>query len=144
MHPVEDRVLLVVFVPGLPRPEGSLRHIRMGNHIRTVHASHDDLLMWRSTVASYAADLWGDAPAFDDPVAVQVDFYLPRPKSAPKRQRYPHRKPDLDKLLRAILDSLTGVVLVDDARVVDVTMRKRFAETCPIGASIILTAAVGP
>jgi Holliday junction resolvase RusA-like endonuclease len=44
--------------------------------------------------------------------------------------------PDLDKLVRAILDSLTGVVWRDDAQVVDIVARKVYAETPGVDIAI--------
>ena len=54
---------------------------------------------------------------------------MPRPKSTPKRNVRPaHTKtPDIDKLLRAALDALTGVVWRDDAQVAEVSVRKMVA-----------------
>ena len=40
--------------------------------------------------------------------------------------RYPAKPPDLDKLVRAIWDSLTSVVWVDDGQVVANTIRKQY------------------
>jgi Holliday junction resolvase RusA-like endonuclease len=48
-------------------------------------------------------------------------------------------KPDIDKLLRAVLDPLTGIVMVDDSRVAYVTASKRYAiDGEPTGAMISL------
>lgn len=65
--------------------------------------------------------------AEDQALALDVTFYLPRPPSLPKRIIYPMRKPDLDKLTRAIGDSLKGIVYDEDSRIVDLNTRKRFA-----------------
>lgn len=40
--------------------------------------------------------------------------------------RFPTKKPDLDKTLRAIKDALTGIVYVDDSQVVVVTIAKEW------------------
>ena len=62
------------------------------------------------------------------PVRVHVSFYLPKPKSAPKRT-IPHvKKPDIDKLMRAILDALKGVVWTDDSQVTSISATKDYAE----------------
>jgi len=58
-------------------------------------------------------------------------FYLPRPKALRTKtkatQVFPHtKKPDLDKLVRAAKDALTGVVWTDDSQVVHVVARKRY------------------
>lgn len=56
---------------------------------------------------------------------VVIDFYLPRPASAPKHRALPDRRSDLDRLIRSTLDALTTAGAVqDDARVVDVSVRK--------------------
>ena len=67
------------------------------------------------------------------PVSMSVDFYMPKPQSAPKRRKtWPDRKPDIDKLLRALLDPMSRVLIVDDARVVSVCARKAYADDEPL------------
>ncbi len=54
---------------------------------------------------------------------------MPRPVSTPKRVTPPAvKKPDLDKLARAILDALTHTVIADDSQVVELYAHKRLAE----------------
>ncbi|PFG16296.1 Holliday junction resolvase RusA-like endonuclease [Propionicimonas paludicola] len=63
--------------------------------------------------------------------AVQVDatFALARPPAAAKR-RWPHVRPDVDKLDRMVLDSLQSAgVIQNDALVCELTSRKVFAGT---------------
>lgn len=60
-------------------------------------------------------------------VALGVKFYLAKPKSAKKRAA-PCVKPDVDKLLRAVLDGLTGTVFHDDAQVVFARAEKLYGE----------------
>lgn len=43
-------------------------------------------------------------------------------------RRFPDTSPDIDKLVRAMLDSLTGVAFTNDARVVTCLATKRYAE----------------
>ena len=38
-------------------------------------------------------------------------------------------KPDLDKLVRSVMDALTGYAFVDDSQVIEVEASKRFSET---------------
>jgi crossover junction endodeoxyribonuclease RusA len=62
-------------------------------------------------------------------VAVHLDFVLPRPKSTPKTQTPPAvKRPDLDKLIRACLDAITGICIGDDSQVVAIVASKRLAE----------------
>lgn len=83
---------------------------------------------WRSVVALTVGEVV-DAP-IDGPVAVRLDFVMPRPKSTPKTRATPAatKKPDLDKLIRAILDAVTAVAWHDDSQVVSVVASKRLAE----------------
>jgi len=127
-----------LFVPGLPRPQGSMRGFKMGDRVRIVHAKTEDLAVWRGAVTQAAVEHWGDVAPLDEAVWLSTTFYLPRPRSAPRARLYPDRLPDIDKLARAVLDSLTGVVFVDDARVVDLVVSKRYATDLPQGARIIV------
>lgn len=63
-------------------------------------------------------------------MSVRLGFVLPRPKSTPKRSPTPPatKRPDLDKLTRAVLDALTNVWLADDSQVVHIEASKRIAE----------------
>jgi crossover junction endodeoxyribonuclease RusA len=109
---------LVVRVPGIPVPQGSLRALGAGRP--TVHANAAALKPWRATVIAHLQDEMhhaGDWP-LDGPVSVRLTFVLPRPKSAPKSRTWPDKKPDIDRLTRAALDSLTQSGAVhDDAQV---------------------------
>lgn len=81
---------------------------------------------WRDAIATEARSVFSEVVA--GPVAVELKFYLPRPASRPKRERFPDRKPDADKLARAALDALTGVAFRDDAQVVRLWVGKLYAE----------------
>ena len=69
----------------------------------------------------------GPTPMLDGPVCMIARFWLTKPVSAPKRRRtWPMRKPDLDKLLRGLLDPLVGVLIADDARVISIVATKDY------------------
>jgi len=63
-------------------------------------------------------------PYSEAAIWIQIIFYLPRPKTLPKRIFWPTKKPDLDKLERAIFDALKDVIWTDDSQVVDSHPRK--------------------
>jgi Holliday junction resolvase RusA-like endonuclease len=106
---------------GEPIPQGSMRAIRPG----VVVSDNPKLRSWRKQIIAVTAQVCGAGwEPWDDPVAVDAVFTVPRPKSAPKRRlTFPAVKPDLDKLTRAIGDSLcpkTGFkVLNEDSRIVE-------------------------
>jgi len=68
-----------------------------------------------------------DGPPLEGPVCISLTFYLPRPKSAPRRVVHPATRPDLSKLVRSVEDALTGIVYRDDAQIMSLTAIKAFA-----------------
>lgn len=75
-------------------------------------------------------------PPTDGPIAADITFYMPRPKSAAKRIHCAV-KPDLDKLCRGAIDPLMGVLMTEDSRIVSLSARKVYADDAnPPGASI--------
>ena len=72
----------------------------------------------------------------DGPVAVEVAFFLPRGKTVKRKQ--PAVKPDLDKLVRAVLDALTGYCYKDDGQVVRVVAVKEYADGQHTGCELIV------
>ena len=82
---------------------------------------------WEQAIRSVAQD---HAAAFTtDPVRVRLRFAMPRPKSLSRLASHrPHTKrPDVDKLARAALDALTGVIFKDDSQVFSLHAVKRYA-----------------
>lgn len=63
---------------------------------------------------------------------VRVEFV--KPKTA--KQSQPTVRPDIDKLLRAVLDALTGVAYADDSQVVSVTSTKAYGPSERVFVSI--------
>lgn len=112
-------------VHGLPIPQGSTRAwVIHGKPIIT--SSAKGLSTWRRLVADVAQDYAPEEP-WEGPVGIELHFGLPRPKSAPKRKRvWPDKRPDLDKLTRAVLDALTYVVFADDSQVIEIQASKDY------------------
>lgn len=75
---------------------------------------------WRSAVGAAARTLWAPRKPIDEPVLVNIEFWVPRPGKATKVTQFNPNTPDLDKLVRSTWDGLTeeGHLLHDDARVV--------------------------
>ncbi len=125
-------------VHGIPKTEGSIRAVVHKATGRAV-AFHDDdreLRMWRQAVAAEALIARrGGEPFNEGPITLSVRFRLPIPKSRPaelrtEKQRlewaWPAKRPDADKLLRAILDALKGVLYHDDGQIVRLEAIKRY------------------
>jgi len=101
---------------------------------------------WRRAVADAARDhlAQGGETVPDGPVAVNLTFHLAKPKSTPKYQRWVRVKPDLDKLIRAVLDGLAdgGALVGGDSRVAEIKARKVYAPPGePTGCTALVWAA---
>lgn len=119
--------ILDLFVPGHPAPQGSKRHVGGGVMIE----SSKKVKPWRSDIRSaLLADDGSPLARFDNAVRVQLKFIMPRPVSTPKRFTPPAtKKPDLDKLTRAVFDAIGSAgVWRDDSQVVAAIVSKNIAE----------------
>lgn len=117
------------FVPGTPIAQGSKRVGRHGRHPVILDTNDKTLGPWRERVALVAHNTMGGAPLAQGALTVCLSFVLPRPKSAPKTYTpRAAKRPDIDKLVRAVLDAVTGTVMVDDSQVTNLHAIKRLAE----------------
>jgi crossover junction endodeoxyribonuclease RusA len=121
-----DALEVVEFtIPGTAIPQGS-KTVFNG---RAVEANKK-LRPWRAVVTAAATEALAGRPGFDTAVTAILDFYLPRPKTVLRLR--PTVKPDLDKLARAIGDSLTASGLIrDDALIVCLSAAKHYADDKP-------------
>ena len=121
-------------VPGLPAPKGSMKPFRHGSTGKIIMTNaNPNTLPWEHAVrvtALQARIAVGMNICEDGPVHLTLVFRLMKPKSAPKRRRtWPTgRRLDLDKLVRAILDALTGALYHDDGQVVTLAAEKDYGE----------------
>lgn len=133
-----------IFVPGKAAPQGSKRHVGRGILVE----SSKDVKPWRESIRWAFLGMSATARAFwplQGPVVVELEFVLPRPKSAPKRTTPPAvKRPDIDKLQRAVLDAIGSAgVWGDDAQVVEIRARKRLAELTEVpGCRIRIAVAI--
>jgi Holliday junction resolvase RusA-like endonuclease len=119
-------------VTGDPASQGS--HAIINGRIVQVNGSKHKA--WRKAVALEATNtLPSDWVPIDEPCELIVAFYLAKPKTVTRN--LPSVSPDLDKLIRAVGDSLTDSgVVADDSRIVRISARKLYAEGIQPGATI--------
>lgn len=124
-------------VPGSAAPQGSKRPIRLKTGRVVLVESSARVKPYRAVVALAARQAWQGAPTAG-PVTLVVSFAFLRPKSHLTRSgalragapAAPGR-PDLDKLLRAVGDALTGVIYADDSQVTGIVATKAYGpEAC--------------
>lgn len=138
---------------GVAEPKGSAKAFvrKMGNvHRAIVTSDNPNLKRWEQLVrfeAQTALRQSGQAasPFFDGAVQVDVVFGLHRPPSVSVKKRpLPTVKPDVDKLLRASIDPLIGVLFRDDAQVVCTSARKHYVLAGPAFMRISVTEYLPP
>ena len=122
-------------VHGVPAPQAGTRQVDTAKGKRQISTGGVGLQAWRNDCAAEAekasrAQGERGPSCFDEPVIVQAYFRFPMPKSRPKWMRdegtwAKQTTPDLDKLCRALGDSLkTGGLIRDDSLIVEWRARK--------------------
>ena len=125
-------------VPGDPRGKGRPKATSRGGHARVytdakTRAYEDQIAMLTKAAMQGLEPLAG-------PVHVNVRVLFKPAPSASKRAReammameiMPTKRPDLDNVVKAILDGMNGVAFKDDAQVCSMTAAKRYAETAGV------------
>ena len=135
-------------IPGKPVPKGRprARVVKGRAHIYTpkLTADYEERARW--------AILQGmaGAPLFTGAVHVELRFLFEVPKSWPKHRRldalagrHPHiTKPDLDNLVKPVLDACNGIAFADDTAVTRIVASKRYWEEA--STIMIITSTGGP
>lgn len=122
-------------VVGEPVQQGSMSAVVRGGHAVLIPTNKKKLMPWRSRVAA-TAEISGVTYMDDDALAADVTFVFSRPQNHYRTNgelkdwapTWRTSAPDIDKLLRAILDGLTGIAYKDDRQVVKLTGRKRYVQ----------------
>jgi len=123
---------------GIPKPQGSKRVFNG----RVVEAAGQGLKIWRKQIEESCLSIVSEEHSLLlDSVRVEVTFYLPRPASVSiKKRPAPIVPPDLDKLLRGLLDGIgqSQVIWQDDSQVTEIVARKVYADDREPGAEVVI------
>jgi Holliday junction resolvase RusA-like endonuclease len=122
-----------VFVNGIPRAQPRPRMTAAG-HVYNPHSAD----AWKEIVRT--AFMSFRKPPIANPIRLRVSFFLPRPKALKGEIALPHaKKPDVDNLLKAVMDAMTvAKVWTDDALVYVTEAGKWYAADKTTGALIIV------
>ena len=112
--------------------------IKNGRVLTRVVNDNPKTAEWRQEIAHAARQAYR-GELLTGPLCLAVTFYKPRPKGhfgsgrnagtlKESAEKYPISKPDTVKLVRALEDSLTGVIWKDDSQVVTHVLHKRYGE----------------
>lgn len=119
-------------VPGDPRGKGRPRVTENGTYTDSETKAYENKIIWYYRQA-FGGFRWPDGAY----IRVKVIAYYSIPKRATKSALaamqagniLPTRKPDIDNVLKIVLDALNGVAYKDDSRVVCVEAQKVFSHT---------------
>lgn len=142
-----EEVMFVI--PGQPIGKGRPKVDARGKFARVY--TPEKTANYEGLVAHSAQAAMNGRSLFLGAVAVQLDIRCPIPASwslkrqgmASRGELAPTKKPDIDNVEKAIFDGMNGVVWKDDVQVVEVSKRKRYAET-PGVVVIVRELPVGP
>lgn len=120
-------------VPGEPRGKGRPRFAKTGH----TYTDSETKAYEEKIVAYYRKALGGFRWPDNSYIDISVTAYYQIPKSATKAavagmqagKILPTRKPDIDNVIKVVLDALNGVAYKDDSRVVIVMARKLYSHT---------------
>ena len=129
-------------VPGIPVPKGSFRVLpfkKKTGQLGVKFIPFPRLIEWQAAIRFEASRLYAPNLPWTGPVNIRISFRFPRPKShfismepgvvglKGDCPMFVTRRPDLDKLIRSVLDAITGVLIKDDSQVVSLQAVKKYA-----------------
>ena len=142
--PTTSSAAIEFTIPGAAAPQGSKRAIRLRTGRTVLVESSSRVKPFRAVAALAATEAWRRPPTADA-VGLEIAFRFVRPKSHHKadgslRAGAPLTpgKPDIDKLLRALLDALTGVIYIDDAQVACIWATKEYGARAETVVSVVI------
>ena len=102
------------------------------------HAYTPDATRKYETMTAFLYRRAANGFSFDKetPISVTILVYFSVPKNTSKKKKevmlnggaFPVRKPDADNIAKIILDALNGEAYHDDAQIVQLSVRKQYAE----------------
>ena len=117
-----------------PVPKGRPRFHLVRGHVHTYTPAKT------ANYEKRIAEVWSKQAGFtfekDIPLAVQIYFGMPIPKSTTKKRKIQMiercightKKPDLDNLIKSVLDALNGVAFEDDSQIMRISASKYYTE----------------
>ena len=117
------------------KPQGKQRP-RFSRISKTVYTP-TKTAKYEKQIAKAYTDAGGKCIPAECYVSVSVSAFFPVPKSYSKKKREdclerrlrPDKKPDMDNILKVVLDALNRVSYVDDKQVVELIGRKYYTES---------------
>lgn len=116
-----------VFIKIVPLPKERARMSGVNGVFYTPQRTRE----YESTLKNLFFSIMSKRETMTGPIVVDVVFFIPKPKSAPKSAVWCDKKPDLDNLEKALLDAVSlppARVIENDSRVVCKISRKVYCK----------------
>ncbi len=131
--------MITIVLPGSPKGQGRPRsHIVKTRDGRQFIAVYKDAASrtYEEALALTAKTVMKSRPPLEGPLVVEVDAIFAVPPSWSMKQRdaalagvvRPIGRPDIDNVLKSVLDGLANVVFRNDSQIVLATVEKRYGE----------------
>ena len=119
-------------VEGTPIGKGRPKFARRGNFVSTYTPTKTR--DYETLIADAAQKAMGSSEPLKTPVAAYIYITVPIPASYSKKRseaclsglERPCKKPDIDNIIKAFLDSMNNIVYADDTQVVSLHSTKRY------------------
>ena len=113
-------------VYGNPIPKARARTVRLKNGFTTTYTPQKTE-NWENMIRLQILEHKPDK-LIDQAISLKAVFVLQRPKSIPKKRKYPETKPDLDNLLKSLTDAMEGIIYTNDSRIVKKEVSKVYGD----------------
>ena len=116
----------------LPQPRPKARRIGKGIQIYTPQNAR--VKSYKQAVSAAFEEALGHKEVdLEAPIELRVDFFIKRPSNMCGKiypdESFPHvKRPDLDNLVKTIMDGLNGIAWSDDSNVVRLVARKFYTK----------------
>ena len=144
----EEEFKYTINVLGEPMGKQRPRATSFGGHTHIYTPSKT--LSYEARFANEFKEKYPEAKPLTGPLMVQVVAFFGlkkadyNSKGQPNKhglaklggEEFPTKKPDLDNVLKAVLDGLNGIAFVDDSQVVVVQIQKKYALTPSVAVDI--------
>jgi Holliday junction resolvase RusA-like endonuclease len=121
-------------VEGKPEGKGRPRFARRGNFVTTY--TDNKTKTYENKIRDIAMVAMGASKPLTTPLEAFIYISYPVPASYSKSRtkdcleglKRPTKKPDIDNVIKAFLDSMNGIIYVDDTQVVELHSTKVYGE----------------
>lgn len=127
-------------IEGVPVPKQRARHMRRGNFIATYDPQEKQKIAFRKALTQELfhskIELEASNPRLETFFSIDLSFYLPTPVSSTNARKnanlwhiyYHMQKPDIDNLVKFVLDCANGILYFDDSQIIELSAKKYYSD----------------